>query len=311
MTSLYDSLTWRDFDVPTYAAAGRVMVKLGTVDQQGPTITLVSGVHGDEGPWGALAIRKFLERPAAQLKARLQVILAANPLAAEADARNAPLDGLDLNRSFPGDSEGSHTAVLAAQLSSPIRDSDVVIDLHGGGSWCVNAFCFRFLGSEQLAHDIGAPFIVDVPDKAGTLTQLARAHGAKVVAVEMGGRSRDELRWRDRIAQGLERVLYSLGLLELSVPPPSPDLSREVGPSEVLRPRSGGIFVPSVREDKVGRIIAGGTELGRLVDLHTLDLLETFVAPHRETALLLLRPHICVLEGGAMTYVVAQPKEIA
>jgi hypothetical protein len=35
---------------------------------------------------------------------------------------------------------------------------------------------------------------------------------------------------------------------------------------------------------------------------------ETFIAPFSETALLLARPHIGVIEGGAMTYVVAEPK---
>ena len=44
-------------------------------------------------------------------------------------------------------------------------------------------------------------------------------------------------------------------------------------------------------------------------DLHTMNPVETLVAPLPRTALLLLRPHVTVLEGGAMTYVVGVPAE--
>lgn len=75
----------------------------------------------------------------------------------------------------------------------------------------------------------------------------------------------------------------------------------------VLRPPTGGVFVPTVRERAVGTIVPQGTELGRLLELNTLAPLHTFVAPFPETALMLLRPHVGVIEGGAMTYVVARP----
>jgi predicted deacylase len=307
--SLQQSLNWHTIQLPGTAAISEIPLKVGRVGDHGPKVVLIAGVHGDEGPWGALALTTFLERPVTQLKAQLTVILAANPLAAQADARNAPHDTLDLNRSFPGSTQGSHTERLAAALARWLEDSEVVIDLHGGGSWCVNAFAFRFGGSEKLAESIGAPFIVNAPEKAGTLTQFAKRQGASVLAVEMGGRSREEMRWRDRISQGIERVLYNLDLLRLETPPAASPPAVEVENVTTLRPSRGGIFVPTLREDAVGTLVDGGTELGRLLDLHTLEPIETFTAPHPRTALLLLRPHVCCLEGGAMTYVIAQPKE--
>ena len=41
----------------------------------------------------------------------------------------------------------------------------------------------------------------------------------------------------------------------------------------------------------------------------TMETMEVFVAPYPETAILLLRPRLAVLEEGAMTYVVASPEE--
>lgn len=309
-STIFDQLRWRSVPLAGEAAYGQVELHIGEVGDDGPLAFLSAGAHGDEGPWGALALRNALSLPSERLHGRLRVVLAANPLAAQADARNAPLDALDLNRTFPGGSAGSHTERLAAKLAPMVAEADTVVDLHGGGSWCVNAFVFRFPGSEELAALSGAPFVVDAPDKVGTLTQYARANGARIVAVEMGGRSRDEIAWSHRIASGVRRVLAHVGVLSeedgAAPAPPTP-----VGPSDVLRPPSGGVFVPTIREDTVGTIVPGGTELGRLLDLRTLKLIHTFLAPYPRTALLLLRPHVAVIEGGAMTYVVAEPKGAA
>ena len=307
--SLFEQLRWHRHELAAEAASGSLAIKVGQVGSGSPKALITAGLHGDEGPWGALALRQLLGLPSSSLAGRLAVVFAANPLAAQADARNAPIDGLDLNRVMPGSPDGSHSERLAAALAPIAADSDVVIDLHGGGSWCVNAFAFRFPGSEDLAAAVGAPLLIDVPEKAGTLTHYARSRGARVVAVEMGGRSRAEHAWRERIAIGVERVLRQTGVLSpdptLEAPPPA----IELGASRVLRPPLGGLFEPGLREEAVGTVVPGGTELGRVFDLRTLEPLHTFVAPFRRTALMLLRPHICVLEGGAMTYVVAEPKE--
>lgn len=307
MSTLYEKVSWQRLTVASESSTGHLELSVGEVGDTGPTAFLCAGVHGDEGPWGALALRRVLNWPAERLTGRLRVIFAANPLAAQADARNAPLDVLDLNRSFPGSNQGSHTEQLAAVLAPFIAESDVVIDLHGGGSWCVNAFVFRFAGSEALAELVEAPFVVDVPEKVGTLTQYAHSHGAKAVAIEMGGRSRDELKWSARIASSVTRILSHMNILELSPEDAAPFPALPVGPSTVLRPPRGGVFVPTLREDTIGTIVEGGTELGQVLGMHTLEPFHTFTAPFPRTALLLLRPHVGVIEGGAMTYVVAEP----
>ena len=69
----------------------------------------------------------------------------------------------------------------------------------------------------------------------------------------------------------------------------------------------GGIFVPTLREEGVGTIVPAGTEMGKILDLHTLAELEVFTAPYPNTAMMLLRPEICVVEGSALLYVTAVP----
>ena len=73
------------------------------------------------------------------------------------------------------------------------------------------------------------------------------------------------------------------------------------------RPARGGVFIPYLRAEHIGTIVPKDTPLGALIDPVTYDVIETFNAPFDQTALMLLRPAIARLEGGAMTYVVSSP----
>ncbi len=311
MSLLSESIQWRKHPVGVGAAVGECELAVGEIGSGHPIALITAGIHGDEGPWGARAIFKLLEQvPQNELLGTLRIIPVSNPLAMEADARNAPLDSLDLNRVFPGNPRGSHTEMLAAAIvDQALDDVDVIIDLHGGGSWCVNAFAFAMPGGEELSKAFRAPFIVSAPHRDTTLTGYARTKGAVATAVEMGGRSEYEEQWADRIAGGLRRALSIAGVLSSeNDEAEAGEHSIPVGPTTVLRPSRGGIFVPEVMASDIGTIVEKDTVLGYLLEPSTQAVLETFRAPYSRNALLLLRPRLAVLEGGAMTYVVAEPE---
>jgi hypothetical protein len=307
--SLLDRLRWRELPIPGTAARGGLALHIGEAGAGGPVALVTAGVHGDEGPWGAWAIHTLLAslRPD-DLLGTLRVIPVANPLAMEADLRNAPVDQLDLNRAFPGNATGSYTErVAAAIVAEALPGADVVIDLHGGGSWCVNAFAFAMPDGEALTRAFDPPFIVKAPDRTVTLTGYARSQGAAVVAVEMGGRSQYEADWAGHLARGLRRALVHAGVVAAPRDdPPSRFAAVPVGETTVLRPSLGGVFMPELGAEHVGTVVAGGTTLGRLLHPVTGVTLETFAAPFARTALLLLRPGLARVEGGAMTYVIAE-----
>ncbi|MGJ3237274.1 MAG: succinylglutamate desuccinylase/aspartoacylase family protein [Anaerolineae bacterium] len=308
--SLKNHIKWQSIDIPGLAAEGQLSLTIGTVGSGEPTAVITAGVHGDEGPWGAWAVDQMLQAISPeQLVGTLRIIPVANPLAMQADLRNAPVDQLDLNRAFPGDAEGSYTERVAhAIVTHALDDADYVIDLHGGGSWCVNAFVFEMADSKMLSDAFDAPFVVRAPDRTVTLTGYAKSQGAQVCAVEMGGRSAYEGSWSNRIAQGLMRALVNAGVVQGLATPPKTTEAIPLGKSQVLRPQAGGIFVPVLGADRVGQIVAEGTQLGYVMHPVTHTVLETFVAPFAETAIMLLRPYLCRIEGGAMTYVVASPQ---
>jgi predicted deacylase len=313
--NLRESLEWRSFPLAVGAAAGRLDVRIGSVGHAKPVVTVTAGVHGDEGPWSARAIHQMLERTAlADLVGTLRVVPVSNPLAMEADSRCAPLDVLDLNRVFPGNPSGSHTERLAAVLAEhAVAGAHVLIDLHGGGSWCVNAFVFRNPDAPEIAEAFDAPFVVDQASRATTNRGMgigghAKSLGAKTTSVEFGGRSPDETKWAQHLAIGLRRALGVVGVLKPDPTLPAPRYPAiMVKPTRVLRPSSGGLLVPAVDHTRIGTLVDEGTLLGTLVDPVTHRTIEEFRAPYAKTALLLLRPTLSRLEGGAMTYVVSEP----
>lgn len=311
MKTAFEAMRWRGVPLGVTSAWSETELLLGEVGDGGPGALITAGIHGDEGPWGGWAIKRLLQRVHARdLTGFIRVVPLANPLAMQADKRNAPVDQLDLNRAFPGDSDGSYTERIAHILADEALEGvDTVIDLHGGGSWCVNAFVFEMSGGRELSLCFPAPFIMKAPERAVSLTGYARSLGRTVAAVEIGGRSQYEAVWAEKIADGLLRALCQVGVVDARRAPAPCEPSLPVADSTVLRPSLGGIFVPAVTAEHIGTIVAGGALLGQMLHPVTYAVLEEFRAPYERTALLLLRPFMAQLEAGAMTYVVARPAD--
>lgn len=309
MTSIFNQMQWHNVPIPATSAFGSADLTIGDVGEKSPRLLITAGIHGDEGPWGAWAIRKLLERVTeAELRGSIRIIPVTNPLAMQADKRNAPVDQLDLNRVFPGSATGSYTERVAHMIvEHALPDVDYVIDLHGGGSWCVNSFVFEMEGGYDLSSSFPAPFTVKAPSRDVTLTGYAKSQGLTVTAVEMGGRSQFESLWADKIADGLYRALAKVGIIEPATPLGAIESPLSVTATTVLRPTRGGIFIPIVDASKIGSIVKKDTLLGQMLHPMTQMVIEEFRAPYDETALMLLRPFVAQLEGGAMTYVISEP----
>ena len=99
-----------------------------TAEQPGKTVYIVAGVHGDEiAAWYA---GKLL-RSATICSGELYVLAPANTNGARNVSRYVT-DKQDLNRSFPGDANGTEAERFAAALFEDIGDKqpDLLLDLH-------------------------------------------------------------------------------------------------------------------------------------------------------------------------------------
>lgn len=309
MAGILEKMNWRGFPIGVTSAFGSSELLFGEFGEGGPGMLITAGLHGDEGPWGGWAISKMLESiEVDDVRGFIRVVPMTNPLAMQVDKRNAPVDQLDLNRVFPGNANGSYSERAAHVLATEaLQDINYVIDLHGGGSWCVNDFVFEMEGGRELSLSFPASFIVKREAGDDSLPGYAKSLGMTVAAVELGGRSQFEEKGADRIAEGLLRALCKVGVIDERKAPPPIDPPLPVSGTTVLRPDSGGIFVPVLDASHIGTLVPKGALLGRLLHPATYALVEDFRAPFDQTALLLLRPFVAQLEAGAMTYVVSQP----
>ena len=179
MAVVREKMRWRGTPFGVTSAWGTTDLLLGEFGRGERGVLITAGIHGDEGPWGGWAINKLLQSiDESDVDGLIRVVPLSNPLAMQADKRNAPVDQLDLNRVFPGDPTGSYTERVAHILATAaLENIDYVVDLHGGGSWCVNAFVFEMDGGRDLSLCFPAPFIVNAPTRDVSLTGYARALG--------------------------------------------------------------------------------------------------------------------------------------
>ncbi len=190
----------------------------------GPTLLLTGGTHGDEyeGQLALLELARTIDPGA--IRGRVIIIPALHYPACEAGTRTSPIDGRDLNRSFPGEPNGSFAQVLAHYVTNIILPiCNVVIDLHSGGRSldCIPSTMSHILDdlavmrrTVDLARAFGAPYHVMNREVDGGQTFAATAErmGIIYMSSEFGGGNRVNLEGLAITRRGIANAMVYLGL---------------------------------------------------------------------------------------------------
>ena len=191
---------------------------------QGPTAVVVGGVHGDEPEGQIAALRLARETQPDDVTGRLIVVPCASPDASRAYTRLWP-NGVNFNRSFPGDAGGPADQQLAHFFSTVLFPlADVVVDMHSGGRsglcppwsemhWVDDPVQRRAMVDAMLAWGTEHHFVyIDIAG-TGLLVGEAERQGKLVVSTELGGGGHVTAATH-RVAQsGLANVLRHVGVL--------------------------------------------------------------------------------------------------
>lgn len=186
--------------------------------QSGPVILLSGGLHGDEVN-GIEIIRRMISEGVFDnlISGTVVAVPVLNVFGFLNYSREVP-DGKDVNRSFPGDSNGSLASRVAHHLTKfilPIIDYGV--DFHTGGASRTNYPQIRYSledkNSELIAKAFAAPFTLN----SGLIPKSIRHQGAKMgkpIIVYEGGESIrfDEFAISEAI-QGTKRLLSYFGMV--------------------------------------------------------------------------------------------------
>lgn len=246
--------------VPGGADRGELSLPVFSLNKgEGPRLLVTGGNHGNELE-GPLVARRLIEwLPEAQTCGRIIVVPVLNPLAVEAWSRNTPLDGLNLNRVFPGRVDGSVTERIADAVSRVLLPmADIVFDLHSGPRWdFLPAATTHPIADPDLrattirmaeAFKLPLTLVWEYNDTAGMFDILAQNQGKVFVCAEFGGGTVGA----DNLAiyeAGVRNALIALGLVEGKAEYPTfrqqkSGQTLETHPSDELKSPAPGIFEP-------------------------------------------------------------------
>jgi N2-acetyl-L-2,4-diaminobutanoate deacetylase len=219
----------------------------------GPTVIIEGGNHGDEYE-GPIVIGELArELDPGRIQGRLILMPTVNVAAALASRRTSPVDGLNFNRTFPGDPAGTITQQISAYLSDYILPlGDAFLDLHSGGSSLdfIPAAVIEPTKDEALAkrntaaaRAFDAPCTVVVPNLGDQRTATATACRAGLVTVgtELGGGGRVSSEALEVCRRGVRNVLSHLGVLDGEQEPES----RTTKPILELRGTAAYVYAPA------------------------------------------------------------------
>ena len=253
---------------------------------KGPTVLLNSGNHGDEYEGQVTLMKLIRELKPAQIRGRIIFLPAANFPAASAGRRTSPIDGGNLNRSFPGEANGTPTKMIAHYIDTVILPlCDYAFDLHSGGSslmyipsalgTIIKGETKRNAKTLELLKVFGAPigYVATQSSQSmgGELTLSASAarRGVFTLATEMGGSGTVTPAALKIAGGGVRRILKHIGVVPgLKVAPPPPTRLMEIaGPDYfVYTPEGGGVFEPLV---ELGDTIKKGQPAAAIHFSHT------------------------------------------
>lgn len=267
-------------------------------EEPGPTLTVLSTLHGCE--WQSIeVVRRLITAVSpSNMRGALVAIPVGNPVAFGDLTRNTrdESDSPDLNRSFPGKYTWIAEQIAGRIVQEVFAVSDYLIDFHFG-NWGV------FMGevlygqdfpdkevverSKQLAKAFGYPCVqkanicTEFPGPKSATGYAGASMGIPSIAVELGGAgfARElEEQWIRANLTGVTNVMKHLGML-----PGEPDLPDKYLLWEKrwrVNPSIGGYLHPVAEADQmIMKEVESGETLGKVISPYTFEELESLDSP--------------------------------
>lgn len=213
---------WSDNSVPLgYHPVPLVSLKGGA----GPVVLMCAGTHGDEFEGPAALMRLVDDLKVEDIAGQIIIIPGLNAPALRASSRVSPLDGVNLNRAFPGDPAGGITEQIAYYIETELLPmAEAAVDLHSGGKASVFAACTLATRTKDaalcarnldLAKAFGLPlvWVLGGFNDPRSLNSAAERAGVPMIATELGGGGGLDPEITNAAEAGLRAMLQHLGVL--------------------------------------------------------------------------------------------------
>lgn len=281
----------------------------------GPTLVLTAGVHGDEYE-GRIALAELArDLDPGTISGRIIILPRLNAPACDAGMRSTPIDGLNLNRAFPGRADGPFTSRLAHVVETELyARADYAADFHCGGAILhfLPSTLFVVTGDRQedrrrldLARGFGARHCmlfgaktmgVEVSIDSAMLRQDVIG-----ISGEFGGSAEVTPTALALCRTGLRRLLGHLGITQQAPAEPIEPQLIDVRPDECyVLAETEGLFESLAQ---LGDDIAAGAPVGRL---HRTDR-EPLLVRARTGGVVMARRSLARSATGDWLYIIGRP----
>ncbi|MDD6491016.1 MAG: M14 family metallopeptidase [Firmicutes bacterium] len=273
----------------------------------GKRISVVTGIHGDEleGQYVCYRLSSYLKENKDALKGTVDIYPALNPFGIDSITRGIPAFDLDMNRIFPGNTEGDMNEYLAAEIIRDIEGSDLVLDIHASNIFLTEVPQIRIneLHKETLlpyAKEANVDFIW--VHGASTVLESTFAHSLNsrntpTLVVEMGVGMRITKEYGDQLFEGILHLMKQLDIWEgEDYPVRKPVISSGYEDVCFLNASSSGIFLKSRNH---GTFLKKEELIGRIINPLTGEIIDEIKAP-TDGWLFTIREYPVVNEGSLM-----------
>ncbi|WP_168769465.1 N(2)-acetyl-L-2,4-diaminobutanoate deacetylase DoeB [Yoonia sediminilitoris] len=208
------------------SAWGAVMIPITVIaNGDGPTALLTGANHGDEYE-GPIALQELaVSLTPDQIAGRVIILPMMNLPAFAAGARCSPIDGGNMNRSFPGRPDGTVTQKISHFIATQlVPQADIVLDFHSGG----RTLDFLPFAAAHILDDkaqeaacmaamqaFNAPFSVRMLeiDNVGMFDTEVENQGKVFVTTELGGAGTASPRTVGIARRGIRNLLIHAGIM--------------------------------------------------------------------------------------------------
>lgn len=214
----------------------------------GPVLLLSGGLHGDEVNGIEIIRRMIAEQQFDQLIAGTVIAVPVlNVFGFLNYSREVP-DGKDVNRSFPGDANGSLASRVAWHITKNILPLiDYGVDFHTGGAQRTNYPQMRYSmvdkNAELIAKAFAAPFTLNSSLIPKSIRHQGSKMGKPIIVFEGGESMRFDEHSVGEAIDGTRRLLCYLGMIDEPYQERKGILLLE---SSWLRANRAGLFKPFV-----------------------------------------------------------------
>ena len=278
-------------------------------------ICIVTGTHGDEleGQYACFLVAKKLTEEISKLNGIVDIYPATNPLGIDSINRVMPYFDMDMNRTFPGDEEGSMMERTAAGIIGDIKGADVVFDIHASNIYLTEVPQVRI---NELHKDILVPMAqkanIDLIWVHGNATVLESTFayslnsiGTPCLVVEMGVGMRLTEEYGRQLCDGIFNLMREMGMWNGPTAAPKESvICNENDEVVFLNAPTSGMFM---KNKKHGDWVRKGETIGYIFDPLKGEVKE-YINAAKSGWLFTIREYPLVDEGSLMGRILVRDK---